>query len=65
MQCIDCAVVAVFGFAMAYVWFKLSNLITPIRVRRETELEGLDGPEMGTLGYPDFQIHPSSQRMAG
>ena len=30
-----------------------------------TELEGLDGPEMGTLGYPDFQIHPSGQRMAG
>jgi hypothetical protein len=40
-------------------------VITPIRVMRETELEGLDGPEMGTLGYPDFQIHPSGQRLAG
>ena len=65
MQAIDCVVVSVFGFVMAYVWFKLSNLITPIRVSAETEIEGLDGPEMGALGYPDFQIHPSGQRMAG
>jgi Amt family ammonium transporter len=57
MQAIDCAVVATFAFLMAYVWFTLSNLITPIRVSRETEIDGLDGPEMGTLGYPDFQIH--------
>ena len=65
MQGIDCVVVSVFGFLMAYAWFKLSDLITPIRVSAETELEGLDGPEMGTLGYPDFQIHPSGQRLAG
>jgi Amt family ammonium transporter len=64
MQSIDSAVVVVFGFLMAYVWFKLSNLITPIRVPKDVELEGLDGPEMGTLGYPDFQIH-QEQRMAG
>jgi Amt family ammonium transporter len=64
MQVIDCAVLAVFAFVMAYAWFKLSDMITPIRVSKETELEGLDGPEMGTLGYPDFQIHPG-QRMAG
>jgi Amt family ammonium transporter len=57
MQIIDCATVAIFGFVMAYIWFKISDLITPIRVSRETEIEGLDGPEMGTLGYPDFQIH--------
>ncbi len=59
MQAIDCAVVAIFGFIMAYVWFKVSDLITPIRVSKETEIEGLDGPEMGVLGYPDFQLHPS------
>jgi Amt family ammonium transporter len=56
MQAIDCVVLAAFGFAMAYVWFKLSNLITPIRVSKETELAGLDMPEMGAVGYPDFQI---------
>jgi ammonium transporter, Amt family len=59
MQAIDAAVVMLFGFVMAYVWFKMSNLITPIRVSREIEIEGLDGPEMGVLGYPDFQLHPS------
>jgi Amt family ammonium transporter len=56
MQAIDCAVVIVFGFAMAWVWFKVSNLITPLRVSAEAEIEGLDGPEMGALGYPDFVV---------
>jgi Amt family ammonium transporter len=55
-QLLNAAVVVVFGFAMAYVWFKLSNLITPIRVSKETEIAGLDGPEMGALGYPDFTV---------
>jgi Amt family ammonium transporter len=64
MQGIDCLVLAVFGFAMAFVWFKLSNWITPIRVSKEIELEGLDGPEVGTLAYPDFSLH-SGGRMVG
>ena len=65
MQGIDCITVAVFGFVMAYVWFKISDLITPIRVPPEVEIEGLDGPEMGTIGYPDFKVHPPHERMAG
>ncbi|MBK7978078.1 MAG: ammonium transporter [Deltaproteobacteria bacterium] len=56
-QLLNAAVVAVFGFVMAYVWFKISDKITPIRVSKETELQGLDGPEMGALAYPDFPIH--------
>ena len=59
MQAIDCVVLAVFAFVMAYVWFKISDLITPLRVTEEIEMEGLDGPEMGVLGYPDFVIHTS------
>ena len=55
-QLINCAAVIVVGVVVAFVWFKLSTLITPIRVSRETELEGLDGPEMGSLGYPDFEL---------
>lgn len=55
-QLLDAAVVAVFGFTMAIVWFKVSNWITPLRVPREVEIEGLDGPEMGALGYPDFTV---------
>ena len=57
MQLIDAGVVAVFGFAMAFAWFKVSDLITPVRVPRETELEGLDVPEMGALAYPDHTLH--------
>jgi hypothetical protein len=45
------------GSDLADAWFEPSDLITSIRVTRETELEG--------LGYPDFQIHPSGQRLAG
>ena len=47
---------AVFGFAMAYVWFKFSNLITPLRVPRDVEIQGLDIPEVGAPGYPDFVL---------
>jgi ammonium transporter, Amt family len=55
-QALDCGVVATFGFSMAWVWFKLSNLITPIRVPAEIEIMGLDIPEVGAPGYPDFVI---------
>jgi len=53
-QVLACVTVWVFGFTMAYVWFKLSNLIFPLRVTADVEVQGLDGPEMGALGYPDF-----------
>jgi ammonium transporter, Amt family len=53
-QALACATVWVFGFSMAYAWFKLSNLIFPLRVSADVEVMGLDGPEMGALGYPDF-----------
>ncbi len=55
-QVLDCAVVAVFGFVAAYIWFKLSDKITPIRVSADVEREGLDIPEVGAPAYPDFQI---------
>lgn len=53
-QLLDCATVCVFGFVMAYAWFKFSNLISPLRVTKEEETAGLDVPEMGAHGYPDF-----------
>ena len=49
-QLIDIAVVLIFGFAAAYAGFKLSSRLTPLRVSREHEQEGLDGPEMGAVG---------------
>jgi Amt family ammonium transporter len=57
MQIISAITVAVFGFCMAWVWFKISDKITPLRVSEEIELEGQDVGEMGVLAYPDFQIH--------
>ncbi len=53
-QLLSAGVVLVFGFVMAMVWFKLSNLIFPLRVSEADEVVGLDGPEMGVLGYPEF-----------
>ncbi len=48
------------GVVCSFVFFKISALITPLRVSREVELEGLDGPEMGSLGYPDFELKGTS-----
>jgi Amt family ammonium transporter len=53
-QLLEAAVLAVFAFVLAYAWFKLSNRITPLRVSAEVEVQGLDLPEMGATGYPDF-----------
>ncbi len=55
-QLISATSVIVVGVVCAFVFFKLSELITPMRVSRETELAGLDGPEMGSIGYPDFEL---------
>jgi ammonia channel protein AmtB len=42
------------------VWFKISDMITPLRVTREVELQGLDIPEMGVLGYAGFVMDPNA-----
>ncbi|RWY53696.1 ammonium transporter [Mucilaginibacter gilvus] len=43
----------VFVFVVMYAFFKISNKITPIRVKAEDEIAGLDIPEMGVQGYVD------------
>ncbi|MEO7214487.1 ammonium transporter [Mucilaginibacter sp.] len=43
----------VFVFVVMYAFFKISNKITPIRVKAEDEIAGLDIPEMGVQGYID------------
>jgi Amt family ammonium transporter len=55
-QCSGVLVCLPFIGAMAVVWFKISNLITPLRVRRDVELAGLDLPETGAECYPDFHL---------
>jgi Amt family ammonium transporter len=55
-QATSAAAVLLFGFVTAYACFKLSDRITPMRVGRDTELQGLDAPEMGAVAYPDFTV---------
>jgi Amt family ammonium transporter len=43
------------GF-FAFLWFKISKFIVPMRAKREEEIAGLDLPEMGAECYPDFHL---------
>ena len=52
----------VFVFGLTYVFFK-ALAAQLLRVSREVELQGLDLPEMGTLGYPtDWEPSNLDQR---
>jgi ammonia channel protein AmtB len=53
-QCIGTLTCFVFVFASFYVFFKVLDAILGNRVSEETELSGLDLPEMGALAYPEF-----------
>ena len=55
-QAMGAVAIVVFGLVMAWAWFHLSNRYVPMRVTRDVELEGLDGPELGALAYPDFAL---------
>lgn len=53
-QFISMVVVAAWAFGIGYLMFKLMDKAFGIRVPPEEELQGLDIPEHGTPGYPDF-----------
>ncbi len=55
-QVIGALVLVVLGLVTAWAWFHFSNRYWPMRVTRDVELEGLDGPELGALAYPDFAL---------
>ncbi len=45
----------------SFVFFKILGALKMLRVSREVELEGLDMPEMGSLGYPkDYEPGPDA-----
>jgi len=50
-----CTLVGVI-FTLSYVFNWLVEVFVGQRVSAEAELEGLDLPEMGALGYPEFQL---------
>jgi ammonium transporter, Amt family len=43
-------------FTLSYVFNWIVDVIVGQRVGAQSELEGLDLPEMGALGYPEFQL---------
>jgi ammonium transporter, Amt family len=49
----------VFVFVSFYAFFKIVEATMGNRVSAAVEIEGLDGPEMGAFGYPDFVLNPS------
>jgi Amt family ammonium transporter len=51
----------VFVFATFYAFFKLVDVLMGNRVSADVELAGLDLPEMGVLGYPDFVLTPGPE----
>ncbi len=50
-QLIGAAVCFAWAFGASYVFFKVLNRFVKLRVSAETELQGLDIPEMGSVGY--------------
>jgi Amt family ammonium transporter len=46
----------VFVFVAMYAFFKFSNLVVPLRVSQDVEMEGLDQREVAVSAYPDFTI---------
>jgi Amt family ammonium transporter len=53
-ECIGTITCFVFVFVSFYLFFKVLDAIIGNRVSTETEMHGLDGPEMGAHGYPEF-----------
>jgi Amt family ammonium transporter len=51
-QTIEFTSIFAFAFGLSYMFFKVLAAFKLLRVSREVELQGLDLPEMGTLGYP-------------
>jgi len=49
----------IFVFVIMYVFFKVLDMIVPLRVDPELEMEGLDQAEVAATAYPDFNIRRS------
>lgn len=47
-----------------YIVFKIINAISPLRSKDEEQIEGLDIPEIGVAGYPEFAVAQSTHHRA-
>jgi Amt family ammonium transporter len=52
-----------FVFSFSFVVNMIVDALVGQRVAPKTELDGLDMPEMGALGYPEFELKASAARM--
>jgi Amt family ammonium transporter len=55
-QLVGCATLVGIVFTLSYVFNWIVDIFVGQRVGANSELEGLDLPEMGALGYPEFQL---------
>jgi Amt family ammonium transporter len=55
---------AIYIFGFTYLVFSLVNAVSPMRVSKEVELEGLDVPEFGLPAYPEDEIVNAEPEMA-
>src|SRR6266478_1819581 len=55
-QLVGCATLVGIIFTLSYVFNWIVDVVVGQRVGAATELQGLDIPEMGALGYPEFQL---------
>ncbi len=62
-QLVGCATLIGFVFSFSYVLNWVLDILVGQRVSIETEVAGLDLPEMGQLGYPEFVFQPEPDFM--
>ena len=62
-QLLGCATLIGFVFSMTFVLNVVIDWLVGQRVAARVELEGLDIPEMGAMGYPEFVLHAESARV--
>ncbi len=62
-QIVGCATLVGFVFSFSFVLNWILDVILGQRVSIATEVAGLDLPEMGQLGYPEFMFRPEPDYM--
>ena len=62
-QIVGCATLVGFVFSFSFVLNWILDIVIGQRVSIETEVAGLDLPEMGQLGYPEFVFRPAPDFM--
>jgi Amt family ammonium transporter len=60
-QLIDIGAATAWGIGGAYLFYRAWNALFGLRSKAEDELAGLDLPEMGVFGYPEFPLLPDGE----